>query len=88
MRPLSPICDIVGDDGGVALAVLHLVQRQVEVIRLLEFTDALGHGGDVGATDRQTTAAEALHEPHGRQIKGQVTTQGDQKTAVQAVVLV
>jgi hypothetical protein len=67
--------------------MVHLVKRQVEVIRFTQGTDALSHGSNVWTTDRQTAAAEALHEPHRRQIKGYITMQGSQKTAVQGMIL-
>jgi len=57
--------DIVGDDVGCGISMRYLVQRQVEIVRLLQLADALCHGGDLGATHRQTTAAETLHESHG-----------------------
>ena len=79
--------DVVGDYGSSVIGVCHLVQRQIEIIRLLQGTDALSHGSNVWTTDRQTAAAEALHELHSRQIKGQITVQSGEKTAVQAIIL-
>ena len=79
--------DVVRDYGGRVVSVCHLVQRQVEIIRVTQGTDTLRHRGNVWAADRQTAAAEALHEPHRRQIKSQITMQCGEKTTVQGIVL-
>ena len=68
--------DIIADYAGRAINMRYLVQRQVEVVCLMQLADAVCHRNDFRATHRQTTAAETLHEPHGGQIKGQVIAQG------------
>ena len=67
---------VIDNERHLAIGVLYLVQRQIEVVRRLYFTDTLCHGRNVWATDRQAVAVQALHEPHSRQIKGQIATQG------------
>src|SRR5437016_251 len=39
--------DVVGDYGSRTMGVCHLVQRQIEIIRLMQGTDALRHGSNV-----------------------------------------
>ncbi len=66
--------DVLNDDV-VGICLVDEVQGQIEIVALMEFTDAFMHRGDLGSAQGQSLFPEPLHEPHSGEIKRHLATQ-------------